>query len=86
MEGHLNNLQGRIIALELLMRGFIAKTAGDSQPGDPIAFLDEWKKAMFQSAQNLNRPVDEYADDVWGEAISALNLTFDSVKERLSGR
>ena len=47
-------LQGRIIALEFLMRGLLAIEA--MKRPDPIASLHETKSALYASLQTLGRP------------------------------
>lgn len=79
--GHLENLQGRIIALELLMRCWLTGEAMSSD--DPLTTIQAMRDEMLGSLQNTTRPIDDASDAIWGEAADALNDTFEQAAVRV---
>ncbi len=75
-------LQGRIIALEILMRGFIWNLV--SEYDDPKSALERLKSGMLASLQHIERPLNESADATWGHAADALCEQFDAVAHRIA--
>ena len=81
LTAHLHHLQGRIIALEVLMRGFLTDLAMKSDT--PQVRAATMRKAFMASLQHLERPVGAAHDQIWSEAADALNLQFDCIETRL---
>ena len=75
------DLQGRIIALELMVRSWLAGEA--MKKPDPVSSLRETKRALYSSLQNLDRPHDETSDAIWSEAVEALDLLFEQTEMRV---
>jgi hypothetical protein len=75
-------MQGRIIALELFMRDFLTDLACDSEA--PLNNANRIKARFLAALQNLDRPVGDYDDRVWGAAADAARLAFDQVIHRIS--
>lgn len=74
-------MQGRIIALELLMRGLLTDvTCRNSQP---LKTAKRLSSEFLASLQNINRDVSEYDDRVWERAADAMRSTFDQVIQRV---
>lgn len=76
------DLEGRIIALELLMRGFMAQVAIENSE-NPAEFVRGWKSEMLGSLQLMDRPIGDHEDAVWEKTADALNVAFDNVEARL---
>jgi hypothetical protein len=55
-------MQGRIVALELIMRAFLTESACDSDA--PLNNANRLKVRFLASLQNLDRPVGDYDDQV----------------------
>ena len=81
-DDHLVHLQGRIIALEFMMRGFLVGEMMKKQ--DPLSSLSEFKSGLFASLQHLDRPLDERSDAVWSEAVAAFEQLFAQTAQRLT--
>jgi hypothetical protein len=81
LKDFLNHLQGRIVALELLMRNVLATEV--IKTSDPIRSLQQTKNVLFGSLQKAERPADETFDAIWSEAVEALKMTFDQTEIRL---
>jgi hypothetical protein len=75
------DLQGRIIALELMMRAWLAGEA--LKKPDPVSSLRETKSALYTSLQGIDRPYDEVSDAIWSQAIEALDLLFEQAEFRV---
>lgn len=80
-EKALAHLHGRIVALELMLRGFMAERALAS--ADPAASLREWESGMMESFQHSSREVGDYQDAVWAEAVDAMRYQFREVRKRV---
>lgn len=79
--GHLEHLQGRIIALELLMRSWLA---GEALAADsPLSAIEAMRNDTLATLQHVNRPINEEADAIWGEAADALNDHFEQAAARV---
>jgi hypothetical protein len=76
-DDHLNYLQGRIIALELLVRGMLSNMIATSQR------VPEFRTGTLASLQMVERPIDEESDAIWGHASAALMEMFEQVEHRL---
>ena len=76
------NAFGRIIALEMMTTNFLTIAVGKGT-AKPLAALDELKQTMFSSGQNADRPVGEFEDKCWDEAVQALELLFENTHKRL---
>ena len=80
-EIHVQRLQGRIIALELLVRGLLTNFACDNKR--PLATAKKMKSEFLASLQNIDRQIGVYEDTVWEAASDQLHLTFDQVIQRI---
>lgn len=80
-DAHLEHLQGRIIALELFMRGVLANFVAEDD--DPEATIQRLRSEMIGSLQHVERPLNDAADRIWGHAADALHMQFDEVLNRL---
>ena len=80
-EEFLDQLQGRIIAQELITRGLVCSFVMDFD--DPETALQKLRQELLASLQHIERRVDEESDAVWGHAADALNLEFDQVAKRV---
>ncbi|MCW2110274.1 hypothetical protein M2227_003442 [Bradyrhizobium elkanii] len=80
-ESNFNHLQGRIVALELIMRYWLS---GEFlSKNDPLTYADNLKKAMFGSLQNAEiGEVTSEKDAIWSEVVDALDLIFSTAKDR----
>jgi hypothetical protein len=77
------NAEGRLIALELMIQGFMTQVVMESG-SEPSEFIKRWQDTMKLSLQNADRPIDERSDRVWECAIVALELLFSNVRKRTS--
>ena len=77
-------LQGRIIALELIMRDLLALEA--MKEADPVSSLRGTKSALHASLQTMGRPYDETSGAIWSEAVAALDRLFEETELRVKGR
>ncbi|MER8394942.1 hypothetical protein NKH10_23990 [Mesorhizobium sp. M1340] len=75
------SIQGRIIAIELLMRGLLA--AHITQQSEPLVTLSTTRQSFFATLQNLERPIDSEADLIWEKAADALEETFRELEIRV---
>lgn len=77
----LDNLQGRILAEEMISRmvlvGFV------SSQKDPLAAIKQMKHDFISSLQILERPIGPGYDEVWEEAAKAIELTFEQAQLRV---
>jgi len=83
-DDYLIGLQGRIIALELVMRAWLTGEA--LKKPDPVSSVSETKAALYASLQHLDRPHDETSDAIWSKAVEALDLLFEQTEERVKSR
>lgn len=75
------NLQGRIIALELMMRGFLTKEALGAP--DSLGAIDQMARELILSLQIVGRPADAHADAVFAEAGDAIRREMAQVRLRV---
>ena len=80
-EEFLDQLQGRVIAQELITRGFLCNLVMDFD--DPEAALENLRRQMLASLQHIERPVNEESDAIWCHAADALNREFNQVATRV---
>lgn len=74
-----DDLQSRIVALELMMRGVWTGLAGHSPPGS----LESNRQALAASIGQLNPNGDEYVEQVLAAAIGYVNQHFDAIAQRV---
>ncbi|MER9306545.1 hypothetical protein NKJ06_23925 [Mesorhizobium sp. M0293] len=74
------HLQGRIIALELLMRAHVVRLALNER--DPLGHIQFMKDAMLKDFHTY-APKDPYSQSVMNEAKNALVHHFDQAAVRL---
>lgn len=80
----LERLEGRILALELLMRGILTASILENNPCDEqLAYALKLRTTFLESLQNLKRPKSESADRVWEASNEALQRMFDQVELRI---
>lgn len=77
----LDILRGRIIALERTVISLLALIVGETG-ANPAEML----KAIKQSLQNNQRPIDPRSDAAWHAAVEALEQIFASASARATGR
>lgn len=82
----MDELAGRILALELMMQGFVMYRAMEQDLVPPQDFLAGMKKAMMGSLQHLSRPIDEHSDDAWISMGIALERLFSNVAKRIDAQ
>jgi hypothetical protein len=75
------HLHGRVVALELMVRGFITELA--MRHPDPASCVAGWRRDMLAVQQHVGWPFDEATDAIWAEAVTALNALFDAVETRV---
>ena len=78
------DIEGRLVALELLMRGFVVYAADQQTAVPPQEFLNNWERSMKASLQNLKRPIGPSADRIWERAVQALEEYFSVARDRLN--
>jgi hypothetical protein len=81
-DDHLIGLQGRVVALELLVRALLADFALKSS--EPLARAKGLQQEFLSTLQRLNRPVGEYEDAVWESAADHMRQTLEQVVQRIS--
>lgn len=72
--------ESRIIALELLVRGFMTLQATQSE--NPAAYATEWRKAMIETLGELSWPAA--SDQIRQEVKAALIAAFDGLDQRIA--
>ncbi len=77
-------MQGRIIALELLVRGLLAEAV--NRTDQPVEAATRMKSSMLASLQNVTRPVNDYSDQIWEAAADALRRQLDDVIHRIHSK
>jgi hypothetical protein len=75
-----DNFEARIVALELIMRGFIVEAALNND--DPIAQLSDWREGAIGALAKL-QPTHPGTQNMLSEASKALKTTFDSAEGQL---
>lgn len=75
----LEPLEGRIIAIELMMRGLLYEWC---ERAGSLNDLAKVRDSLLGSLQNVDRPADERADRIWAEAIQAIRDTFANLENR----
>lgn len=81
-EDYLIGLQGRVVALELLVRALLADLALKST--EPLARARGLQREFLSTLQHLKRPVGEYEDAVWESAEDHMRQTLEQVVQRIS--
>jgi len=76
------DILGRMIALELLITNYLIDHCSNAPSGDVLSCLKATKAVMFQSLQNIRRPVGDFEDQVWEQAISSLDRLFANAAAR----
>jgi hypothetical protein len=77
------NVVGRIDALEILVTNLVVTTVIQHYGNDPQGGVDQLKSAVFQSSQMVDRPIGEFNDQVWEEAVKSLEKIFAEVRSRV---
>lgn len=80
---HTDWLQGRIIALELLVQGFMVQATSEQTDLSPSQCIRDREKTMKSSLQHLPRPVNESSDQIWEAAADSLTLLFSNARIRI---
>lgn len=76
-----NSLQGRIIALELLVRRVLALVLSDNlNTAEEFAPM---RRSFIASLQNVERAFGDEEDEIWGGAMAALEQHLDEIKTGL---
>jgi hypothetical protein len=75
------DLQGRIVALEILVRGYLFNVVSES--ADPVQAVADLRQMMTMGFQTVGRPIDEYSDAVMEAAGKAINSQCDEVLKRI---
>ena len=76
------HFQGRIVALELLIRSLMTGVVMDA--GRNSVFVGEMRDEMLASLQLIQRDIGPYEDAVWSEATDALRSQFFEVGKRVA--
>ena len=78
-------MEGRIIALELLFREFLTQRTV-SNFDKPLAQAKRYRTDFLALLQHLDRgPPSERGDLIWEEASRAIRLSLDMVVNRIEG-
>jgi hypothetical protein len=59
------HLHGRVVALELMVRGFITELA--MRHPDPASRVVGWRRDTLAAQQHVARPFDEASDAIWAK-------------------
>lgn len=78
-------LQGRIIALEMMMTTYIVDHCSRTPSGDLLASIRAMRQVVFASAQNAERPADERTDRIWESSARSLDQMFKNALARAEG-
>jgi hypothetical protein len=81
-DDHLIGLQGRVVALELLVRALLTDFALKSSK--PLASARDLQQEFLSTLQHLKRPVGDYEDAVWESATDHMRQALDQVIQRIS--
>jgi hypothetical protein len=81
-DDHLIGLQGRVVALELLVRALLTDFALKSTK--PLASARNLQQEFLSSLQHLQRPVGDYEDAVWASATDHMREALDQVIQRIA--
>ena len=76
------HLHGRIVALELLLRGIMTRSVMEDGKGSD--FVAELRDEMLASLQLIQRDVGAYEDEVWSAASDALRSQFFEISKRVA--
>jgi hypothetical protein len=76
---------GRLTALEILVTNLVITTISQHYGQDAVAGTDVLKAAVFRTSQMAERPIGEFHDQVWEEAVKSLETIFAEVRSRLAG-
>jgi hypothetical protein len=76
-----DNIEARVIALELIMRGFIVDAALNND--DPIAQLSDWRDGAIGALAKLQSATNPDAQNMLSAASEALQTTFDGAQVQL---
>jgi len=77
------NVVGRLTALEILVTNLIVTAVAQHYGADAINGIDGLKAVVFRSSQMVERPIGDYHDEVWEEAVKSLETIFAEVRSRL---
>ena len=77
----LAGLQGRIMALEFMMRDFVVGVV--EKDSDPMHSLERFKTDCYQSLQHVEHPPGPYSDLCQGKMVEALNELFAQAEKQL---
>ncbi|MEA1015588.1 hypothetical protein [Sphingosinicella sp. LY1275] len=81
-DDRLVELEGRIVANELFMRAVLTGLVANASD-NPLATLAATRRDMMSTLQLLERPVNDHADAVWDAAVTAIELQFAQVENRI---
>jgi hypothetical protein len=76
------NIYGRITALEVNIRTLMTALVCQSYP-DPLKGIEAVRRDTFSTLQNVERPIGEFTDECWEEAVGAMKELFDGVEARI---
>jgi hypothetical protein len=76
-----NSLQGRIIALEILVRRVLAFVLADKFK--TFGEFAQVRKSFTASLQNVERDFGDAEDEIWAGAVTALEQHLDEIERSL---
>lgn len=76
------HLQGRIIALELIVRALLAEQA--TRSSRPLAHAKHLQSQFLGSLQHLQRESGIEEDEIWVQAADAMREQFAQVVQRVT--
>ena len=78
MERHMDELNGRMIACQILLTGLIARVANDSS--DPLRFLSDYRDEIKAVVRGINIAGMEQTDRVRQTALQTVDEMFSLMK------
>jgi hypothetical protein len=78
LEQDMDELNGRMIACQILITGLIARVANDSP--DPLRFLSDYRDEIKAVVRGINIAGMENTDRVWQTALQTVDEMFSLMK------
>jgi len=69
-------LQGRVLACEIVQRGLLNLMACAYEPHDPVAMLALFERKLIEAMQHMEVPIGPEVDVVWSSAGAAVRQSF----------
>ncbi len=77
---------GRIVALEIFMECVLNRQIVEQSYMKPSEYIDGSEAQLIFSIQDMERPLDDQTDRIFGHAADAIKELFDQMRIKIDGK